>query len=45
MKIHQTHSFTKKLLHWIYCSKCGLVNLKNDATRKAMNEKCSGHDA
>lgn len=35
-----THSFTKKICHWMYCSGCGLVNLKNDATRKRMSQPC-----
>lgn len=34
------HQFTKKVFHWWYCSGCGLVNLKNDSTRKRMAEGC-----
>lgn len=34
------HQFTKRVFHWLYCSGCGLVNLKNDSTRKRMAEGC-----
>lgn len=34
------HSMTKKILHWAYCSRCGLVALKNDATRRALRAEC-----
>ena len=34
------HQFTKKICHWFYCSGCGLVNLKNEATRKRMMLGC-----
>lgn len=34
------HKFDKKICHWWYCSGCGLVALKNDATRKRMKQKC-----
>jgi len=34
------HQFVKKVFHWRYCSGCGLVNLKNDSTRKRMAEGC-----
>ena len=34
------HQFTKKVFHWRYCSGCGLVNLKNESTRKRMVEGC-----
>lgn len=35
------HSFNKKILHWFYCSGCGLVALKNDVTMKAMKKPCN----
>lgn len=38
------HSFTKRILSWQYCAKCGLVALKNEATFKAMKAKCPGDD-
>jgi len=34
------HQFNKKVCHWSYCSGCGLVALKNDATRKRMAQSC-----
>lgn len=34
------HAMTKRILNWSYCAHCGLVGLKNDATRKALKEKC-----
>jgi hypothetical protein len=34
------HSMTMKLLNWHYCSRCGILNLKNEATRKALKEGC-----
>ena len=33
-----------KRIPWLVCSKCGLVYLKNDATARAINGKCSGDD-
>lgn len=34
------HNFNKKVCHWMYCSGCGLVALKNDSTRKRMQQSC-----
>ena len=34
------HVFNRKVLHWSYCSGCGLVALKNATTRDAMREPC-----
>ena len=34
------HQFNKKVCHWVYCSGCGLVALKNESTRKRMAEGC-----
>lgn len=31
---------SRKRLPWLYCSRCGLVNLKNKATRAAMRAGC-----
>lgn len=36
--VHQMRSV--KRLPWPYCSRCGLLALRNDATRKAMREAC-----
>ena len=34
------HSLTKRICHWAYCSRCGLVALKNDVTRRALKKEC-----
>lgn len=34
------HAFTKKVVHWSYCAQCGLVQLRNDVSRKAAKAKC-----
>ncbi len=34
------HSFTCKLLNWWYCAHCGLMTLRNEATRLAMRRQC-----
>jgi hypothetical protein len=34
------HSFTKRACSWPYCARCGLVLLKNEATRKAARAAC-----
>jgi hypothetical protein len=34
------HQMTQKCLNWRYCARCGLMNLKNDATRKALRQEC-----
>jgi hypothetical protein len=34
------HQMTRKILHWRYCARCGLMNLKNDATRRALRAPC-----
>lgn len=34
------HVFTSKFFHWIYCSKCGLVLLKNEASKKESFKFC-----
>lgn len=34
------HAFNRKVLHYQACSRCGLLPLKNDATRRAMREPC-----
>ncbi len=35
------HQFTKRILHWPYCARCGLVCLKNDVSRAAMKSQCT----
>jgi hypothetical protein len=34
------HQFTIKVFNWLSCTGCGLVTLKNEATRKRMTESC-----
>lgn len=34
------HEFTKRVLHWPYCARCGLVLLKNETTRKLAKKVC-----
>lgn len=34
------HNLNVAVLHWRYCSRCGLIALKNDASRKAMKAAC-----
>lgn len=34
------HAFTKRIVSWSYCAHCGLVALKNEATRREMSRKC-----
>lgn len=34
------HNMSKRILHWPYCARCGLVALKNEATRKALRKEC-----
>jgi hypothetical protein len=34
------HAMTMKCLNWMYCSRCGLLTLKNEETRKALRAGC-----
>jgi hypothetical protein len=34
------HQFTRKILHWPYCARCGLMALKNDVSRRAAKQPC-----
>lgn len=34
------HSFTRKVLHWQCCCRCGLILLKNLATEQAARKPC-----
>jgi hypothetical protein len=43
-KADEQHSFTRKVCHWPYCAKCGLVALKNEPTRIAMTLGCGWED-
>jgi hypothetical protein len=33
-----SHAFTEKVLSWYYCRHCGLIKLKNEATKRAKCE-------
>ena len=35
-----SHAMTKSIFHWRYCAHCGLLALKNEATRKALRGPC-----
>lgn len=35
-----THNLNMRVLHWRYCSRCGLLALNNKATRKALKAPC-----
>jgi hypothetical protein len=39
-RVRDSHEFTRRVLHWPYCNHCGLVALKNDASRIAARAKC-----
>ena len=34
------HRFTERVCHWPYCSRCGLVLLRNDVSRRAAGQPC-----
>lgn len=34
------HVMNKRILSWVACSRCGLLGLKNDATRRALLAPC-----
>lgn len=38
----KAHTQNWKILNWWACSVCGLVGLKNDASRAAMRAPCPG---
>lgn len=38
------HKFNRKVMHWPYCSCCGLVMLKNKATVQAVRAGCRWED-
>mgnify|MGYP003440024358 FL=1 len=41
-KVDGKHSFNASILNFRYCSKCGLITLKNVKTEKARNKPCPG---
>lgn len=36
------HAFTRKIVGYMYCAKCGLVLLKNEATDRKRAAPCKG---
>jgi hypothetical protein len=34
------HAMTKRILHWPYCARCGLLALNNDESRRAIRRPC-----
>lgn len=34
------HAMTKRIFHWPYCARCGLLALKNEPTRRALRAPC-----
>lgn len=34
------HAFDARILNYSYCSHCGLILLRNDATRRAAKAQC-----
>ncbi len=38
------HQFKKKVCHWPYCDRCGLVLLKNQVSRSAASKQCEWWD-
>lgn len=36
----EAHAFTRRAAGYHYCARCGLVALRNEATRRAMRALC-----
>lgn len=41
---HGPHVMTRKILSWLCCARCGLLALKNAATRAALRTPCEWID-
>ncbi len=35
------HAFNARILNWPYCTRCGLVKLKNEVSAKAAKQQCN----
>jgi len=35
------HRLDARVLSWLYCSRCGLMALRNEATRLALRQPCT----
>ncbi|MBK9496485.1 MAG: hypothetical protein IPO08_18660 [Xanthomonadales bacterium] len=40
--MRRPHNLDGRFIHWFYCTKCGLVELKNEATRRELKKACPG---
>lgn len=38
------HAFNRKIAGFMYCGRCGLIMLGNQATRRAIAQKCAAGD-
>jgi hypothetical protein len=38
----RAHKMTGRVLQWPYCTACGLVAMRNAASRRALSEACEG---
>lgn len=38
------HSFNDRICGFAYCTRCGLIAVSNDITRKAIQKPCPGAD-
>ena len=38
------HKMTKRICHWPYCARCGLVALKNEVSQRALAAPCVTED-
>ena len=38
---YEPHAFTLKIFNWRYCSKCGLMALRNKPSQKAVKLGCN----
>jgi hypothetical protein len=36
------HRMTERVLNWSYCAACGLVAMRNEASRRALASACEG---
>jgi len=36
------HTFNLTILTWRYCSKCGLIAMKNERSRRKIKKQCQG---
>lgn len=39
-RVRDSHDMGRQVLNWRCCKHCGILGLKNEATRKALRGKC-----